>query len=701
MPKITRKPGLKALFEEAGAEETGREPKEEKVKPAREVTPVKGEYAERKLKELLEAMEAFRKGDLSIRLKKEKHDAYGDLADSYNRIVEMVGGVATEVSRVAKVAGTEGKLTERASFPGIAGTWKDLVDTLNALIDAIAKPTLEVGRILDNISKGNLTEKFEIPVAGDFKVMSDTINETLDNLSTLSSEVTRVAKTVGVEGELGGKAEVPGVAGTWKDLMDNVNMLAANLTSQVRNIAEVVTAVAEGDLTKKITVEVKGEILQLKETINGMVDNLNRLASEVSRVAKVAGVEGKLTERAEVPGIGGSWKDIVDTLNTLIDSIAKPVLEVSRIATAMSKGDLTQKMEIQTAGDIKTLVDGINKSVDNLNASLKRVRDASDRVATISQTVASAGMQMNKTMGQIASSIQQIAKGAQTQAEKVSISVKSAGEISNAAADALAQADEVSKRAKEGTDSATAGGEAVQSAVKDMDTIAESVNKTAETIKSLTVRSEQIGKAVDIISDVTGQTSILALNAAIEASRAGEQGRGFAVVAEEVRRLAERTKRSAADIADVIRGVQKDTSEAVMGVKAAMERVTSGKESTVKSLNTMDTIKTTVSQTLDAAQLIAAGSKQQVAGTETVVKMMDEISSIAEQTSSGAQESASGAEEMTSSMEELATSAQELSTMAQNLQAVVTRFKLGEGVAPVAAPAARALVPKPEEKKEE
>jgi len=250
-----RKPGRKALFEdvEVGGMDAGSERIEVDNGETEE------EYRERQLRHLLEAMDAFKNGDLTLRLPKEKYDIYGELADSYNEMAEMVGGVTTEMSRVAKVAGTEGKLTERASVPGVAGSWKDAVDALNGLIDAIAKSTLEIERILGHISRGNLTEKFAIPVAGDLKVMADTVNKTVNCLNLIGGEVTRVTREVGVEGKLGTQGEVPGVAGAWKELTDNVNMLAANMTNQVRDVARVATALADGDFTQKITVGAKGE----------------------------------------------------------------------------------------------------------------------------------------------------------------------------------------------------------------------------------------------------------------------------------------------------------------------------------------------------------------------------------------------------------------------------------------------------------
>src|SRR5690606_20561571 len=243
------------------------------------------------LNKILYALDAFKKGDISVRLTKEEDDIFADIAEAYNSMVEMISGVGGEVSRISKVAGIEGNLTARASAEKASGFWKDIINNTNGLVDSIAVPVLEVGKVLKNISSGNLYEKFEIPVTGDFKVMAETINRTIDNLNLFAGEVTRVALEVGTEGKLGGQATVPNVAGVWKDLTDNVNLMASNLTSQVRDIANVATEVAKGNLTRKVSANVKGEFLELKENINQMVDSLNTFADEVTRVAREVGTE--------------------------------------------------------------------------------------------------------------------------------------------------------------------------------------------------------------------------------------------------------------------------------------------------------------------------------------------------------------------------------------------------------------------------
>ena len=284
---------------------------------------------------------------------------------------------------------------------------------------------------LEAVRKGDLTQKMKTRREDIFGELADCYNGMVEILNLFGVEVTRVAKEVGTEGKLGGQAAVPGVAGTWKDLTDNVNMLANNLTSQVRNIAQVSAAIANGDLTQKITVDARGEIAEVKTTVNNMVDNLNRLAGEVSRVAQVAGAEGKLTERARVEGVKGSWKDIVDTLNNLINSIATPVQEVIRVAIALSKGDVSQRVSVQTMGDIKTLADALNKSFDNVGALIRLAMDSSTKVSRASGQLAGSSQQVNNALSQVAKTTQQIAEGAKDQSKKLEGSTKVVGDPSH------------------------------------------------------------------------------------------------------------------------------------------------------------------------------------------------------------------------------------------------------------------------------
>ena len=321
--------------------------------------------------ELLGALRRFGKGDFSIRMPLDLAGIDAEIAQAFNDVVEACETMAREFARIRDQAGREGQITQRVRMPSAVGTWAQCVDSVNALIGDLVRPTSEVARVLEAVANGNLSQTMMLeidgrPLRGEFFRIGKTVNAMVDRLNAFASEVSRVAREVGTEGKLGGQAQVPGVAGTWKDLTDNVNAMAANLTGQVRNIAEVTTAVARGDLSKKITVDVHGEILELKSTINTMVDQLNAFASEVSRVAREVGTEGKLGGQAQVPGVAGTWKDLTDNVNQLAANLTTQVRAIAEVATAVTTGDLTRSIVVEARGEVAALKDNINEMIRNL-----------------------------------------------------------------------------------------------------------------------------------------------------------------------------------------------------------------------------------------------------------------------------------------------------------------------------------------------
>src|SRR5437762_2361036 len=255
-------------------------------------------------------------------------------------MVDQLNAFASEVSRVAREVGTEGKLGGQAIVPDVAGTWKDLTDNVNSMASNLTGQVRNIADVATAIANGDLSRKITVDVKGEILGLKNTVNTMVDQLNAFAAEVTRVAREVGTEGKLGGQAQVPGVAGTWKGLTDNVNFMASNLTAQVRNIAEVTTAIAHGDLSRKITADGKGEILELKNTINTIVEQLNAFAAEVTRVAREVGTDGKLGGQAEVPGVGGTWKDLTDSVNAMAGNLTSQVRNIADVATAIANGDL-------------------------------------------------------------------------------------------------------------------------------------------------------------------------------------------------------------------------------------------------------------------------------------------------------------------------------------------------------------------------
>ncbi|HEX5752664.1 MAG TPA: HAMP domain-containing protein [Archangium sp.] len=331
---------------------------------------------------IVKVVTAVANGDLSQRLVVDAKGEVAALADTLNSMTKTLGIFADQVTSVAKTVGVEGKLGAQADVPGVAGTWKDLTDNVNLLANNLTAQVRNIAEVSTAVARGDLSKKITVDARGEVLELKNTINTMVEQLRSFAGEVTRVAKEVGTEGKLGGQADVPGVSGTWKDLTDNVNFMASNLTAQVRNIALVTTAVANGDLSKKITVDVKGEILELKNTINTMVDQLRSFAAEVTRVAKEVGTEGKLGGQAEVQGVSGVWKDLTDSVNSMASNLTNQVRNIAKVTTAVANGDLSKKITVDAKGEILELKDTINTMVDQLNAFASEVTRVAREVGT-------------------------------------------------------------------------------------------------------------------------------------------------------------------------------------------------------------------------------------------------------------------------------------------------------------------------------
>ena len=334
------------------------------------------------VRNIAEVATAIANGDLSRKITVDVRGEILQLKETLNTMVDQLNRFAGEVTRVAREVGSEGRLGGQANVPGVAGTWKDLTDSVNSMAGNLTGQVRNIAEVTTAVARGDLSRKITVDVKGEILELKNTINTMLDQLNAFAGEVTRVAREVGTEGKLGGQAQVPGVAGTWKDLTDNVNFMASNLTGQVRNIAEVSMAVARGDLSRKITVDVRGEILELKDTINTMVDQLRSFASEVTRVAREVGTDGKLGGQAQVPGVGGTWKDLTDSVNSMASNLTGQVRNIAEVSTAIASGDLSKKITVNVSGEILLLKETINTMVDQLNAFAGEVTRVAREVGT-------------------------------------------------------------------------------------------------------------------------------------------------------------------------------------------------------------------------------------------------------------------------------------------------------------------------------
>ncbi|MFF5547538.1 HAMP domain-containing protein [Streptomyces olivaceoviridis] len=334
------------------------------------------------LRMLLAGLTAVRDGDFGTRLPDDSTGLMGDIATVFNGMVDQLSVFTSEVTRVAREVGTEGTLGGQAQVPGVSGTWADLTDSVNAMAGNLTTQVRDIAQVATAVAKGDLSQKIDVPARGEILQLKETVNTMVDQLSAFADEVTRVAREVGTEGRLGGQAQVPGVAGVWRDLTDSVNFMAGNLTAQVRNVAQVTTAVAQGDLSQKITVDARGEILELKSTINTMVDQLSAFADEVTRVAREVGTEGRLGGQADVKGVKGTWRDLTDSVNFMAGNLTAQVRNVAQVATAVAQGDLSQKITVDARGEILELKNTINTMVDQLSAFADEVTRVAREVGT-------------------------------------------------------------------------------------------------------------------------------------------------------------------------------------------------------------------------------------------------------------------------------------------------------------------------------
>ncbi|WP_234995989.1 HAMP domain-containing protein [Streptoalloteichus hindustanus] len=334
------------------------------------------------MRQLLAGLTAVRDGDFGIRLPDDGDGLLGEIATVFNGMVDQLSLFTSEVTRVAREVGTEGRLGGQAEVPGVSGTWGDLTDSVNAMASNLTSQVRDIAEVATAVARGDLSQKVTVTARGEILELKNTINTMVDQLSAFADEVTRVAREVGTEGRLGGQADVKGVSGTWRALTDSVNSMAGNLTAQVRSIAQVATAVASGDLSQKITVTARGEILELKDTINTMVDTLSAFADEVTRVAREVGTEGRLGGQADVKGVSGTWKALTESVNVMADNLTAQVRSIAQVTTAVARGDLTQKIRVDARGEILELKETINTMVDQLSAFADEVTRVARDVGT-------------------------------------------------------------------------------------------------------------------------------------------------------------------------------------------------------------------------------------------------------------------------------------------------------------------------------
>ncbi len=606
---------------------------------------------EQELQRLVEALRAAQRGETGVRFNTRKRGLIGDLARAFNELAVTREQATGELTKLSRVIGREGRLTERASSDGLSGIWKQQIDAVNAVVDDLVRPTVEVGRVIDAVAQGDLTQKMAMtiagqPVKGEFLRIGTTVNSMVDQLSSFADEVTRVARDVGTEGQLGGQAKVKGVSGTWKDLTDNVNGMAENLTTQVRNIAEVTTAVARGDLTKKITVEAKGEVLELKNTINTMVDQLSSFGDEVTRVAREVGTEGQLGGQANVKGVSGTWKDLTDNVNFMATNLTTQVRGIARVVTAVAEGNLNQKFTIEAQGEVATLADTINSMIDRLRVFAAEVTRVAREVGTEGKLGGQAEVEgVSGTWRSLTESVNGMADNLSQQVRNIAevttavatgdlskkITVDAKGEILrlkntiNTMVDQLsAFADEVTRVAREvGTEGQLGGQANVKGVSGTWKDLTDNVNFMAS---NLTTQVRGIAKVVTAVADGD-------LNQKFTIEAKGE----VAALADTINSMIDTLRVFAEQVTGVAREVGTEGSlggqAEVPGVagtwKALTDNVNSMAQNLTGQVRGIAEVTTAVANG-DLSKKITVQAKGEVAGlAETINTMVDQLSSFA------------------------------------------------------------------------
>ncbi|PRH80353.1 hybrid sensor histidine kinase/response regulator [Streptomyces solincola] len=573
-----------------------------------------GRVSEPELRQLLAGLTAVRDGDFGTRLPGGGDGLMGEIADVFNGMVDQLSLFTSEVTRVAREVGTEGTLGGQAEVPGVSGTWADLTDSVNAMAGNLTTQVRDIAQVATAVAKGDLSQKIDVDARGEILELKNTVNTMVDQLSAFADEVTRMAREVGSEGRLGGQAEVPGVGGVWRELTDSVNFMAGNLTNQVRNIAQVTTAVAKGDLSQKITVDARGEILELKNTVNTMVDQLSAFADEVTRMAREVGTEGVLGGQADVRGVSGTWRDLTDSVNSMAGNLTNQVRSIAQVATAVAEGDLSQKITVQARGEILELKNTINTMVDQLSAFADEVTRVAREVGTegnlggqavvrgVSGTWKDLTDNVNVMASNLTGQVRSIAQVATAVArgdlsQKITIEargeVAALAEVINTMVDTLsAFADEVTRVAREVGTEGRLGGQAhvpnVAGTWKDLtDNVNSMANNLTNQVRNIAlvttaVANGDLSKKIDVdargeilelkttINTMVDQLSAFAAEVTRVAREVGSEGRlGGQAEVEGVsgmwKRLTENVNELAGNLTRQVRAIAEVTSAVAMG----------------------------------------------------------------------------------------------------------------------------------------